>query len=110
MLEAELNNEKSRGSVDMSAMDSRMKVIIIITITINILIIITMVQGEYEALLRKELHSLRKLYKANMKQSQEEFMRTYNQKLADLERALAHEKRLLFLHLFYIAATTPVCV
>ena len=52
-----------------------------------------MVQGEYEALLRKELHSLRKLYKANMKQSQEEFMRTYNQKLADLERALAHEKR-----------------
>ena len=93
MLEAELNNEKSRGSVDMSAMDSRMKVIIIIiTITIMI-IIITMVQGEYEALLRKELHSLRKLYKANMKQSQEEFMRTYNQKLADLERALAHEKR-----------------
>ena len=72
--------------------------------------IIIMVQGEYEALLRKELHSLRKLYKANMKQSQEEFMRTYNQKLADLERALAHEKRLLFLHLFYIAATTPVCV
>ena len=93
MLEAELNNEKSRGSVDMSAMDSRMKVIIII-ITITIMIIIfTMVQGEYEALLRKELHSLRKLYKANMKQSQEEFMRTYNQKLADLERALAHEKR-----------------
>ena len=57
------------------------------------IIIFTMVQGEYEALLRKELHSLRKLYKANMKHSQEEFMRTYNQKLADLERALAHEKR-----------------
>ena len=37
VLEAELNNEKSRGSVDMSAMDSRMKVIIIITITIIIL-------------------------------------------------------------------------
>ena len=109
MLEAELNNEKSRGSVDMSAMDSRMKVIIIIIIIIIITMVI-MVQGEYEALLRKELHSLRKLYKANMKQSQEEFMRTYNQKLADLERALAHEKRLLFLHLFYIAATTPVCV
>ena len=36
VLEAELNNEKSRGSVDMSAMDSRMKVIIII-ITIIIL-------------------------------------------------------------------------
>ena len=93
MLEAELNNEKSRGSVDMSAMDSRMKVIIITIIIITIIIIITMVQGEYEALLRKELHSLRKLYKANMKHSQEEFMRTYNQKLADLERALAHEKR-----------------
>ena len=50
-------------------------------------------KGEYEAMLKRELKNLRKLYKANMKQSQEEFMRTYNQKLADLERALAHEKR-----------------
>ena len=73
ILETELNNEKSRGTIDMSSVDSRMK-------------------GEYEAMLKKELKNLRKLYKANMKHSQEEFMRTYNQKLADLERALAHER------------------
>jgi len=73
ILETELANEKSRGSIDMSSFDSRMK-------------------GEYEERLKKELKTLRKLYKANMKHSQEEFMRSHNQKIADLERALAYEK------------------
>lgn len=57
-----MRNEQSRATVDMSSVDSRMK-------------------GEYEAMLKRELKSLRKLYKASMKQSQEEFMRTYNQKV-----------------------------
>ena len=38
-------------------------------------------KGEYEAMLKRDLKNLRKLYKANMKQSQEEYMRTYNQKV-----------------------------
>ena len=58
-----MRNEQSRATVDMSSVDSRMK-------------------GEYEAMLKRELKSLRKLYKASMKQSQEEFMRTYNQKVS----------------------------
>ena len=62
ILETELRNEQSRSRVDMSAVDSKIK-------------------GEYEAMLKRELKSLRKLYKASMKQSQEEFMRTYNQKV-----------------------------
>ena len=62
ILETELANEKSRGSIDMSSFDSRMK-------------------GEYEERLKKELKTLRKLYKANMKHSQEEFMRSHNQKV-----------------------------
>ena len=63
ILETELRNEQSRSRVDMSSVDSKMK-------------------GEYEAMLKRELKSLRKLYKASMKQSQEEFMRTYNQKVS----------------------------
>ena len=63
ILETELRNEQSRSRVDMSAVDSKIK-------------------GEYEAMLKRELKSLRKLYKASMKQSQEEFMRTYNQKVS----------------------------
>ena len=39
-------------------------------------------KGEYEERLKKELKQLRKLYKASMKKSQEEFMRTYNQKVS----------------------------
>ena len=62
ILETELRNEQSRSGVDMSTVDSKMK-------------------GEYEAMLKRELKNLRKLYKANMKQSQEEYMRTYNQKV-----------------------------
>ena len=62
ILETELRNEQSRATVHMNSVDSRMK-------------------DEYEAMLKRELKSLRKLYKATMKQSQEEFMRTYNQKV-----------------------------
>merc|ERR1712241_397719 len=73
ILETELANEKGRSKVDMSHVDSRLK-------------------GEYEAQLKKELKALRKEYERYMKHSKEEFMRTYNQKLVDLERALAYEK------------------
>jgi len=73
ILEQELINEKSRQRTNTSSVDSQMK-------------------GEYEAMLKKELKKLRKMYKKNMEASQKEFMRNYNQKLLELERALANEK------------------
>ena len=62
ILERELSNEKSRKTTNMSSVDSQMK-------------------GEYEAMLKKELKKLRKMYKKNMEASQKEFMRNYNQKV-----------------------------
>ena len=66
ILEKELSNEKSRKTTNMSSVDSQMK-------------------GEYEAMLKKELKKLRKMYKQNMEASQKEFMRNYNQKVTNFK-------------------------
>jgi len=73
MLEAELVNEKGRSNIDMSSVDTKLK-------------------GEYEARLKKELKALRKMYEDHMRVSNEEFMFNHNQKLLELENALAHER------------------
>jgi len=73
ILETELANEKGRSKVDVSTVDTRLK-------------------GEYEARLKAELKSLRKMYEDHMRVSKEEFMYSHNQKLMELENALAYER------------------
>ena len=62
ILETELTNERGRSRVDVSTVDTRLK-------------------GEYEARLKAELKSLRKMYEDHMRVSKQEFMQSHNQKV-----------------------------
>jgi len=73
VLETELKQERGRGQVDISSIDSKLK-------------------GDYEKRLMAEVRSLRKMYEDQMKKAQEEWLRMHQTKLSELETALARER------------------
>jgi len=73
LLQAELEEERKRNKVDLSALDRELK-------------------SDYEARLRAEMLGLRKVYEEQTEKAKHEFMHLHSAKLSELQEALSEER------------------
>ncbi|XP_023342853.1 lamin Dm0 isoform X2 [Eurytemora carolleeae] len=73
VIERELAEEKKRGRIDISSIDTKLK-------------------GEYEARLQAELKKLRRMYEEQTEKARNEYMTVHSKKLAEIQQVLNRER------------------